>query len=144
MKQHNIQHSRVEQHYKVRSEDLNGYGILHGGRLLTLCDEIAYLSASRHAGCDCLTRAVHRARFHAAVMPDETIIITAATGLTGNSSIWVQVDVYNSKREAVMDGVFVFAAINSHKKPVRVVSVIAESEDDQQLQRNLQQLKDKL
>jgi len=84
-----IQDSICHQHYTVEASDLNHYGIMHGGRLLTLCDETGYLSARRHAGGNCLTRAVHQARFQHPAHVGEQLILQAVVGLTGHSSLSV-------------------------------------------------------
>jgi len=141
---HSMQQSLVEFGYRIGKNDLNGYGCLHGGRLLTLCDEVAYLSASRHAGCACLTRAVHRARFLHVAMLDEYITIKAITGLTGFSSIWASVDVHNADNVHIMDAIFVFAAIDDKRKLIKTPAIIAESDEEKQLQANLKRMRNML
>lgn len=124
--------------YTVLNEDLNGYGIMHGGRMLTLCDEVSYVAAKRHAGCDCLTRAVHRARFHQAAKLGETIQIHAKVGLTGNTSLWVAVKIAASGRDKpIMDAVFVFAAVDEQRRPKPITKLIPHSAEDQELYQKL-------
>ncbi|MDX8405841.1 MAG: acyl-CoA thioesterase [Mariprofundus sp.] len=141
MSEHSMQQSRIDQRYRIKQADLNHYGIMHGGRLLTLCDEVAYLSAIRHAGCDCLTRAVHRARFHSTALLNDELIITAITALTGFSSIWVNVDIKNSDDCVIMDAIVVFAAINRSEN-LHLPAVMAETDSDRQLQQTLSRMRD--
>jgi len=140
-----IQHSAFHHHYKVLASDLNQYGIMHGGRLLTLCDEAGYISARNHAHCDCLTRAVHQARFHRAVQEGEDLTIRARVGYTGHSSLWVFVEVISTADAVcVIDAVFVFAAIDEHLNGCHVPAVHAESKDDIQLQARLKSMRDQV
>jgi len=130
-----IQGSEFHYIYRVTASDLNAYGLIHGGRLLTLCDEVGYVSARRHASGDCLTRAVHQARFHRAAREGEKIIISASVGLTGHSSLWVPVDARSCKDDVcIMDAVFVFVAVDQHFRVREVAGIRAVSEEDKQLQ----------
>jgi len=129
--------------FQVHESDLNGYGMMHGGRLITLCDETAYLAAMRHGGCDCLTRAIHRARFLKPLHPGDTFEIHARPALTGRSSIWVACE---AKRggETVMDAVLVFVAVDATMQPVAVPPLTAESEAEKQLMQQLEALRAEL
>lgn len=137
--------------YCVSPEDLNGYGMMHGGRLLTLCDEIAYLAAQRHARCICLTRAVHQARFHRGLNRGEHIRLRATLGLVGKSSLWVGVEVWpeadpehraaaEKPDRPAMDAVFVFAAVDESLAPV-TVPPLRQDLLDHELNRSLQRLR---
>jgi acyl-CoA hydrolase len=48
MGKHHMQDSIFRPTYTVTAADLNHFGLIHGGRLLTLCDEAGYVSAHRH------------------------------------------------------------------------------------------------
>ncbi len=140
-----IQHADIVHSYTVRTDDLNGYGIMHGGRLLTLCDETSYAAARQHAKSACLTRAVHQARFHRGVGSGTLLEIHARVGLVGNSSLWVPVEVCPSgETEVVMDAVFVFAAITKQHQPQRVPPLILHTEQDRQLHHKLEAMRAQL
>jgi acyl-CoA hydrolase len=145
MGKHHMQDSLFRYTYTVIAADLNHYGIIHGGRLLTLCDEAGYVSAHHHAKSPCLTRAVHQARFHHEAREGEELIISARVGLTGRSSIWVPVCVTSTIGEkSVMDAVFVYVAVDSHHKAQRVPPVAVTSEEEQETQKMLQRLRKQL
>ncbi len=136
-----IHHSECRQRYPVCASDLNSYDIMHGGRLLTLCDEIGYLAARTHAGSDCLTRAVHEAQFHRAAHAGETLALRARVGLTGRSSLWTHIEVHADQTGSlIMDAVFVFVAIVGEHRSRPVPTIHAESYDELQLQQRLEQL----
>ncbi|OIO67968.1 MAG: hypothetical protein AUJ57_10445 [Zetaproteobacteria bacterium CG1_02_53_45] len=140
-----MQHSRFNRSYTVTDTDLNHYGTIHGGRLLTLCDETAYCAAKKLTRHICLTRAVHRARFHRAAHQDEKVTISAVVGLTGNTSLWVAVEVTSVVQKAcIMDAVFVFAAVNVNRQPQQVVKVLAESPEETMLQEQLVALRNQV
>ncbi len=142
---------RVRVHYRIAASDLNGYGLMHGGRLLTLCDEVAYLAARRHVDAICLTRAVHRARFHQGLRAESLIDISARLGLVGHSSLWVAVEVTPPSpgsldaeaSRAAMDAVFVFAAVDRNLRPVSVPP-LKQKDVDPVLAQRLGRLRDSL
>jgi len=138
MTQSTMQDSACRLDYTVMAADLNGYGIMHGGRLLTLCDEVGYLAAHKHARGSCLTKAVHQARFHRPVYAGENISLRATVGLTGRSSLWVHVEVRSADDTCLMDGAFVYAAIDEHGHTRPVTAIRAVTEADIQLQDRLQ------
>jgi acyl-CoA hydrolase len=140
MERHTIQAATVVRPFRVHEADLNGYGFMHGGRLITLCDETAYLAAMRHCGCDCLTRAIHQASFHAPLHPNDSFEIIARPALTGKSSIWVACEAIRDD-SVVMDAVLVFVAVDKALQPVSVPELIAESEDERQLVQQLRAMR---
>jgi acyl-CoA hydrolase len=145
MSKHQMQDSLFRYTYTVIAADLNHYGIIHGGRLLTLCDEAGYVSAHRHAKSPCLTRAVHQAQFHHEAREGEELIISARIGLTGLSSIWVPVYVISTIGEKpVMDAIFVYVAVNNQQKAQRVPPATAISEEEQQTWKMLEKLRNQL
>ncbi|GAV20764.1 thioesterase superfamily protein [Mariprofundus micogutta] len=140
-----MKQTRFTHAYTVSKTDLNQYGIMHGGRLLTLCDENAYCAAQKLTQHICLTRAVHRTQFHRAAHPGEEIIFSATVGLTGRTSIWVAVEVNSAvENQSIMDAVFVFAAINDNKQPQPVPDILAETDTEKLLQKRLQALRDQI
>jgi acyl-CoA hydrolase len=136
-----VEDSLVAIEYIVRQPDLNGYMLLHGGRLLTLADEAGFLAAYRFCGRDCLTVAVHRARFHRPARLNDAISLKSQVALTGKSSLWAYVSVTDSKNESLMDAVIVYAAVDDQYRPVRISSIEATSDAGKTLQQQMQQLR---
>lgn len=135
--------SRFERTYRVAPHDLNGYGIMHGGRLLTVADETAFISSRLHAGGICLTRAIHQAVFHAPAREGELLRLTSVVALVGHSSLWIPVEVYahGDSETLIMDAVFVFAALDAAGQPRQIEPVAAESEEEQILQDRIKHLR---
>jgi len=136
-----VEESLVSEEYRVRQADLNGYGLLHGGRLLTLADETGYLAAHRFSHRDCLTVAVHRTCFYHPATKGDSICLRAMLALTGASSLWTRVEAENTNGEILMDGVFVYAAVDGNRRPVRVGGIQARTATGRELQQAMQQLK---
>jgi len=143
MKYTTIQQSEFLHTYRVTTSDMNRYNIMHGGRLLNLCDEAGYMAARKHGHCDCLTRAVHQARFHQAIACKEKLSLRARVGLTGHSSLWVWIEVLRADHgQVMMDAVFVYAAIDNHRQLQRVPPIQAVSDEEKQLQTRLTRMRD--
>jgi len=136
-----IEDSLVASEYSVRQADLNGYKLLHGGRLLTLADEVGFLAAHRFCNRDCLTVAVHRARFHQSARRGDVIRLQAKVALTGKSSIWVPVSVLNSGGECLMDAIIVYTAVDGRHRPVHIGKIRAITDAEKALQQRMQHLK---
>jgi len=127
--------------YGIKDSDLNGYHVMHGGRLLTLADETGFLAAHQFCRCDCMTVAVHRAEFQRTSQTGETIHIKAQVAFTGTSSMWVPVEMTNQENDTVMQAVFVYAAVDHFRKPRAVGQVIATTPSEQALQQKMQAFK---
>ncbi len=137
-----IQHANIVHPYTVRKDDLNGYGMMHGGRMLTLCDEVSYLAAHQHARTTCLTRAVHRARFHRGAALGAALEIHTKVGLVGSSSLWVPVEIRSLKEaDVVMDAVFVFTALGDDQRPQRVPALAMHNKEDKRIHAVLERMR---
>lgn len=134
--------SQVSRTYTVNDEDLNQYGIMHGGRLLTLADEIGYLAAYKHAVLPCLTLGVHRTRFHRPAHRDQALELHARVVLTGKSSLWTTVEIRTADADSlIMEAVFVYAAIDEQRQPQAVAAVEAYTEEEKAMQSLVKRLR---
>jgi len=126
--------------YHIRAEDMNRYGSIHGGRLLTLADEIGFLAAHSHAGERCLTAGVHQARFHRGAVAGMQLDIEARVALTGRTSLWVPLRM-SLAGEDIMDAVYVYVAIDARGAPTPVPAAVADTEDERRLQARMQAMR---
>lgn len=124
---------------QVETADLNRYALMHGGRLLTLCDEVGYIAAMKHAETDCLTRAAHNVEFLAMLEEGDPYAIDARVILTGKTTLWVSCSVKSGKKE-MMKAVFVYIAIDNSFKSKTVSSISAENREEKQEQETMQTL----
>ncbi len=137
-----ISDSTCLREYTVINADLNGYGIMHGGRLLTLADETGYLAAKKHSEQHCLTLAVHRARFFRPLFEGQHILLRSQALLAGNSTLWVSVSATEQHAETpAMSAVFVFAAIDMERNLMPMPEIHALNDEERQLQQHMRQLR---
>jgi len=134
--------SFIRYNYCVRGVDLNHYGIMHGGRLLTLSDEVGFLAAHKHAGMDCLTQGVHQALFYQPARRGQNLVFEAQVAWVGNTSLWVPIRVYNQRAEnVIMEAVMVFVAVDENMHPQHAPPVRPGSESEQRLHDRIQRLR---
>ncbi len=134
--------SFIRYDYCVRGADLNHYGIMHGGRLLTLSDEVGFLAAHKHAGMDCLTQGVHQALFYQPARLGQNLVFEAQVAWVGNTSMWVPVRVYNQQDgDTVMEVIMVFVAVDENMRPRHAPPVRPGSESEQRLHDRIQRLR---
>jgi uncharacterized protein (TIGR00369 family) len=75
-------------------ETVNFFGKVHGGHVLKLMDNHAYVCAARYAGTVCVTAAVDRVDFYEPVDVGELLTLVARINYVGRSSMEVEIDVY--------------------------------------------------
>jgi len=127
----------------VQQSDLNGYGLMHGGRLLTLCDEVGYMAAKKHCKCDCLTRAAHEVMFDAFMRQGDTYKIEARVVLAGFTTLWVQCQVLHDGK-TVMRSVFVYIAVDKQLHVIPVPEVVPASDEEKAEQERMERLRNRI
>ncbi len=136
--------ARWQGDHRVTRADLNGWGVMHGGRLMTLADEAGFRAAFAHARLPALTRAAHDIGFHRQAREGELLRIEAQLADTGRTSLWTLVEIFDATSGAlVMDGVFVFVAL-SGGRPARVPPVATESPRELAARQRIRRLREQL
>ena len=74
-------------------EDANHSGLVHGGVVMKLCDEVAAIAAIRHSGYRAVTAAMDRMTFIAPVKVAELMTFKATVNAAWNTSMEVGVRV---------------------------------------------------
>jgi len=141
MRQTSISDTAIRRDYTVLASDLNGYGFMHGGRLLMLADEAGFLAAHDFCKTDCLTVAVHQARFHHPAYKDDHLILQAQVVFTGKTSLWVPVSILMANEHLMMEAVVVYTAVDAQRSPVKVPAVTASNATEHQLQADIIRLR---
>ena len=139
MDQKTIADTHTTHHGKVEKNDLNRYDLMHGGRLLTICDEVGHIAAMKHAGADCLTRAAHDIQFLSMLKIGDPYTVDARVILTGRTTLWVTT-IVKSGEKSVMKAVFVYITVDSAFKPTPVPEITARSPEEKQEQVMMKQL----
>ncbi len=81
--------------------EANTAGNVHGGRIMSLCDEVAGIAAIRHSGCRVVTAGVDRMNFLHAVLVGDLVTVRATVNAAWRTSMEVGVRV---EREQVQTG----------------------------------------
>lgn len=72
----------------------NFLGNVHGGHVLKLVDNIAYVCAARYAGTVCVTAAVDRVDFYEPIHVGELLHLVARISAVGRTSLEVEIHLY--------------------------------------------------
>lgn len=88
----------METHRLVLTEDLNQYGFLFGGRLLSWVDEVGYIAASQDfPEARFVTIGMGKVEFHQSVTNGAIIRICSELLNKGTTSVSYRVDVFMGK-----------------------------------------------
>lgn len=127
--------SKVEQVYQVRPEHLNGAGRLFGGHLMAWIDEVAGLTAMRHAQHNVITASVDNLKFIRGVFQGDLVVLIGQVTYVGNTSMEVRVDTYIEKldgtRHPVNRAYLTIVAVDSDGKPTPVPGLEIETIGEQ-------------
>jgi acyl-CoA hydrolase len=129
-----VKQSYVESNEVVQPGDLNIHGTLFGGRLVSLMDKVAAISAYRHALNPVVTLSIDHLLFKEPVPLGSQIRLQAVVNRSFNSSmeVGVKVSAYTpqSKVEAihVCSAYFTFVAFNKDKIKIQLNEILPESE----------------
>ena len=94
-----VSDSRTVQHRIVMYPDINGFGRLFGGKLLSWIDEVAGATARRHCGRDATTVAIDNTYFKSGVYLNDIVVLIGKLTYVGNTSMEVRIDTYREDRE---------------------------------------------
>lgn len=103
----------------------NFAGNVHGGTILKLLDQVAYVCASRYAGRYVVTLSVDQVMFRQPVHVGDLVTFLAAINHTGTSSMEVGIkvvaeDIRTSQTRHVNSCFFTMVAVDDERKPVPV------------------------
>ncbi len=85
--------SRVVLSQVMLPEDANPAGNVHGGTIMKLVDNAAYVAAVRHARKNCVTLSIDSFKFHYPVYVGELIILKASVNYASRTSMEIGVRV---------------------------------------------------
>lgn len=104
----------------------NHYDTLFGGTAMQLMDEVAFITATRYSRQRMVTVSSDRIDFNKPIPAGTIIELIGQIKSVGRTSLKVKVDIYieqmyATKREKAITGMFTFVAIDENKKPVVIV-----------------------
>lgn len=129
-----VSESQTEQLRVVIYPDINGFGRLFGGKLLSWIDEVAGATARRHCGCNATTVAIDNLHFKAGAYLNEIIVLIGKVTHVGRTSMEVRVDTYKEEadgtRYPINRAYFVMVAMGEDGKPTPVPPLILENDGE--------------
>ena len=133
-----VSESRTELTQVMLPEDTNSVGNVHGGTLMKLADNAAFVAASRHSRCNVVTVSVDRLDFLAPVYMGDLVTLKARLNWVGNASmeIGIQIDaedLFSGRVRHVATALFTFVALDPGGRPRKVPRLIVETEEDRML-----------
>jgi uncharacterized protein (TIGR00369 family) len=115
--------------------DTNPAGNVHGGTIMKLIDNAAYVVASRHTGKNAVTASIDRMDFHSPVFLGNLVTLKAAMNRAGRTSMEVGVrveaeDLRTGEIRHTASAYLTFVALDDDGRPTMVPGLIAESDED--------------
>lgn len=132
--------SRVEISQLMRPQHGNFSGNVHGGVLLGLMDEAAYLCASRYAAAYCVTVAVDHVEFQSPVRVGDMVTLRASVNAVGASSMEVGISIVTEdprqpdSRRRTNRSFFKMVALDPEGRPLHVPHLVCETAEDRKWQ----------
>lgn len=120
---------------KMTPQDANLAGNVHGGVIMRLIDDAAYVVATRHCRSNTVTASIDRMDFHNPIYVGDLVSLKASLNLAGKTSmeIGVRVDSENLKTGEISHGVsayLTYVALDENGKPTSVPPLLLETGED--------------
>jgi acyl-CoA hydrolase len=120
--------------------DANLAGLVHGGVVMKMCDEVAAIAAIRHCGSRIVTAGVDRMTFVEPVNVGELLACSATVNAAWRTSMEVGVRVESEnprtgERRHTSTAYMTMVALDDEAKPTPVPPVAPETEDERRRQR---------
>ncbi|MCL6516646.1 acyl-CoA thioesterase [Alicyclobacillus sp.] len=130
--------SRCVKISRVFPNDLNDHNTLFGGKLMAYIDDIASISAARHARANVVTASTDSVDFLCPIRQSDSVCLTSYVTWTGRTSMEVFVkvvaeDLKTGERRIAATAFLTFVALDDQGTPVPVPPVRPESEEERVL-----------
>lgn len=127
--------SRVIKTSRVFPLDTNNHGTLFGGKLMSMIDDVASISASRHARCEIVTASTDSVDFLFPIQKDHSVCLESYVTWVGKSSMEVFVKVISEnlmtgERQLAATSFLTFVALSKEGKALTVPNVKPVSEEE--------------
>ncbi len=138
MKPKNVRESRAVKAAIVLPPDTNHHGTMFGGRVMAYIDDIACISASRHARMPVVTASTDSVDFLAPIRNGQAVCLESFVTWTHKTSIEVFVKVVaeemlTGERTVCATSFLTFVAVDSDGNPQPVPPIIPETEIEKSL-----------
>lgn len=115
--------------------DANIQGNVYGGAILRLVDEVAGVTAARHARCNVVTASIDRMNFLCPVYIGNLLILKASVNFVGHTSMEIGVrieaeELKTGKRTHTGSAYLTFVALDAKRKPTMVPAVVPQTAEE--------------
>jgi acyl-CoA hydrolase len=122
----------IDQVVEVLPNDLNPHGVLFGGKLMQVIDNLAAIVAKRHSGKVCVTLGIDSVRFINPAHHGDILVCKASVNKTWNTSMEIGVkviaeDFRTLEQKDILSAYFTFVAMDDENKPTEILPVIPET-----------------
>ncbi|WP_407058326.1 acyl-CoA thioesterase [Tigheibacillus jepli] len=122
----------------VLPPDTNHLGTIFGGKVLAYIDEIAALTAMKHANSYVVTASIDSVDFLSPAKAGDSLTLESFITYTGTSSMEVYVkvtatDLIRHEEKLTTESFLTMVAVDQDGKPIPVPGVYPESEDEKKL-----------
>jgi acyl-CoA hydrolase len=123
--------------------DANSAGFVHGGQVMRLCDEVAGITAVKHARTRVVTAGVDRMTFLEPVHPGELMTFKASVNAVWRSSMEVGVRVEAEKPRTgelrhTSTAYLTMVALDDDGRPTEIPGLVTNSPDEARREREAQ------
>lgn len=130
-----VQQSQVSLSVLMLPSHSNFGGKIHGGYLLSLLDQVAFASASKHSGHYCVTASVDVVNFLRPIEVGELVTLKASVNFVGNSSMVIGIrveaeDIRTGDVKHCNSSYFTMVAKDDAGKKVSVPGLLLRTKDE--------------
>ncbi len=130
-----VNESRAVKSAFVMPQDSNAHGTMFGGKLMSYIDDIAAISATRHARTGVVTASTDSVDFLHPIKVGSSVCLESFVSWTHRSSmeIFVKIiteDLMTSERQIATTSFLTFVALGEDGRPTEVPPVIPQTEEE--------------
>lgn len=139
--------SEIKTSKLMMPNDANFAGHVHGGVILELIDQVAYVCAVRHSESYCVTAAVDRVDFKVPINVGELVHFDARIIYVGRTSMDIKIEIsaedLKTRKIRHTNTCYVTkVAVDENMNPREVPELIIETEDDKKLWNDAVRIRD--
>ena len=130
-----VAESKVSLAQIMLPEDTNPAGNVHGGTIMKLVDNAAFVAASRHCRRNVVTVSMDSMSFHSPVYLGDLLFLKASVNMTGRSSMEVGVkveseDTLTGEVRHTGSAYLTFVALDHRGRPAQVPPLVPETPEE--------------